>query len=228
VLSPAVEDYLKAIYDLSGEDGRASTSAIARRLGIAPASVTGMLRKLARGRPAWVVYRKNRGVSLTSEGRLRALKVLRHHRLIERFLQDTLGYSWDEVHAEADRLEHAISERLGETMARTLGDPQSDPHGQPIPGKDGRMPRRTEVLLSNLPVGAPAVVSRVPDEDSSLLRYLAVHGIIPEARLVVLSQGPVGDPLIIRVENTEATCAVSRKVACEVLMHRVQKRGSAP
>lgn len=226
MLSPAVEDYLKAIYDLAGDDGRAGTTALARRLNVAPASVTGMLRKLSRHRPAWIVYRKSRGVGLTPEGRLRALEVLRHHRLIERFLHDTLGYSWDEVHAEADRLEHAISELLEERMARSLGDPRSDPHGQPIPRKDGRMPRRTEIRLANLPVGSPAEVSRVPDEDPSLLRYLARHGIVPRARLVVLSQGPLGDPLIVRVGNGSASCAVSQKVASEIQMHRVQKKGS--
>jgi DtxR family Mn-dependent transcriptional regulator len=219
MLTPAIEDYLKAIYDLAGEDGRASTSGLARRLDVAPASVTGMLRKLAERRPAWVVYQKSRGATLTPEGRLRALEILRHHRLIECFLHDALGYSWDEVHAEADRLEHAISETLEDRMASRLGDPLADPHGHPIPRKDGTLPPRREIPLADLPVGSSAVVSRVSDGDPALLRYLKGRGIVPNASLAVVDLGPLGDPLMVRVGDASETCALSRKVAGEVHVH---------
>ena len=216
MISPAIEDYLKAIYDLAGDDGRANTSAIARRLNVSPASVTGMLQKLAAQQPSWISYAKNRGVRLTPDGRLRALEVLRHHRLIECFLHDTLGYSWDEVHAEAERLEHAISETMEDRMAMHLGDPVTDPHGHPIPRKDGTVPPRREIALADLPAGSCAAISRVPDNDPSLLRFLEREGLVPNALIAVVSSEPSSETISVRVDASSRTCVVNRLIARDV------------
>jgi DtxR family Mn-dependent transcriptional regulator len=149
--SEAVDDYLKAIFELAGDgDGRASTASLAKRLSVAPASVTGMLRKLSEDEPPSVIYEKHHGARLTKHGRSRALEVIRHHRLIELFLHDSLGYRWDEVHDEAEKLEHAISETLEDRIAERLGHPEVDPHGHPIPRKDGTIPKRSEQNLLKL------------------------------------------------------------------------------
>ena len=138
--SQSVEDYLKAVYELTREAERASTNGLAEYLDVAAASVTGMLQKLAESEPPLLEYRKHRGVQLTKEGEKVALETIRHHRLLELFLHEILGYDWDEVHEEADRLEHFISERFEERIAAALGNPQHDPHGDPIPGADLSLP----------------------------------------------------------------------------------------
>src|SRR5258708_2819277 len=153
----AVDDYLKAILELSGPGGhRVTSNALAGHLDVRAASVTGMLQKLASQKPSFVRYEKHHGVQLTGRGKRRAVEILRHHRLLERFLHDVLDYSWDEVHAEAERLEHYISERLEDRIAAKLGDPEVDPHGHVIPEKDGVVELREEVALSNWPCGVPA------------------------------------------------------------------------
>ena len=150
----SVDDYLKAILELGGaEEERVTSNALAHHLGVRAASVTGMLQKLAALKPPLVKYEKHHGARLTATGKMRALEVLRHHRLLERFLHDFLDYSWDEVHDEAERLEHFISERLEDRIAAKLGDPQTDPHGHPIPERSGTLPMREEVLLSDGAVG---------------------------------------------------------------------------
>src|SRR5882672_10301725 len=155
----AVDDYLKAILELSGpEDQRVTSNALAGHLDIRAASVTGMLQKLAAKKPSFVKYEKHHGVHLTGMGKRRALEVLRHHRLLERFLHDVLDYSWDEVHEEAERLEHFISERLEDRIAAKLGDPEVDPHGHIIPEKDGALSSRDEVALSKWPCGVKAII----------------------------------------------------------------------
>jgi DtxR family Mn-dependent transcriptional regulator len=217
VSSEAVDDYLKAILDLESTEERATTTALARRLGVTPASITGMLRKLDSGSPRLVVYEKHRGAVLTAEGRSRALEVLRHHRLLERFLHDALGYSWDEVHAEAERLEHAISETLEDRIAAKLGDPTVDPHGHPIPRKDGTVPDRHVVPLSDIEPGHDAVVSCVSDDDSALLRYLEELGLTLGARLTLVSRAPFQGPLVVRVAGREPR-AVSWQVAAGILV----------
>src|ERR1044071_4456563 len=144
----STDDYLKAILELSGpEEARVTSNATASHLGVRAASVTGMLQKLAAMRPPFVKYEKHHGVHLTEAGKSRALEVLRHHRLLERFLQDVLDYPWDEVHEEAERLEHYISERLEDRIAAKLGDPDTDPHGHPIPERNGSLRQRQEVSL---------------------------------------------------------------------------------
>ena len=214
--SEAVDDYLKAIFDIAGEMGRASTVELATRLSVAPASVTGMLRKLAEQKPPWVAYTKHRGASLTDQGRLRALEVIRHHRLIELFLHNSLDYSLDEVHAEAEKLEHAISETFEERIAQQLGDPEVDPHGHPIPRKDGTIPKRREICLIELDAGSGATVSRVSDSDSEILRYLSELGILPGTRLDLSEKAPFDGPLILRVEGFSDMRALGRKVARQI------------
>ncbi len=215
-ITEAVDDYLKAIFEIAGDEGRASTVVLAKRLTVAPASVTGMLRKLAEQEPPWVQYEKHRGVRLTERGRLRALEVIRHHRLLELFLHDSLGYSWDEVHAEAEKLEHAISETFEDRIAQKLGDPEIDPHGHPIPRKDGTIPERSEIPLLDLPVGTETKVSRVSDNDAEILRYLFGLGIVPGARIEVTERGPFDGPLILQVEDQPDGRALGTRVARQI------------
>jgi DtxR family Mn-dependent transcriptional regulator len=208
-LSPAFEDYLKVIYDLTdaGPDEvageRASTLDIAGRLAVKPASVTGMLQRLAAFDPPLVDYQKHYGAALTPAGRQAALEVVRHHRLLETFLHQKLGYPWDEVHAEADRLEHVLSEALEERIAVALGDPDYDPHGEPIPSRELRLPQASSLRLSELRPGQQAVIERVELSDPEALRYLGGLHLLPEACLEVLAYSPLDGNLQIRVESHE-------------------------
>lgn len=206
MISHAVEDYLKAIYELAGENGKVSTSAMAERLSVKPASVTGMLQKLsdaavarAEGRPVLVQYERHRGASLTAAGEKLALQVIRHHRLIELYLAEALGYDWDQVHGEAEKLEHVISEELEDRIAAYLGDPQRDPHGDPIPGKDGTMAATSRVSLTEMEAGQHARVTRVRDDDPALLRYLGELGLVPDALVTVQKRAPFAGPLHVWV-----------------------------
>src|SRR5579863_1184368 len=175
----SIDDYLKAILELSGaEEQSVSSNAIAQHLGVRAASVTGMLQKLAGLQPPFVKYEKHHGVRLTAAGKMRALEVLRHHRLLERFLHDVLDYAWDEVHDEAERLEHFISERLEDRIATKLGDPETDPHGHLIP-------ERPEVLLSKWACGQPAVITSVSDRDPATLREIERLGLVPGTAITV-------------------------------------------
>ncbi|WP_261664674.1 metal-dependent transcriptional regulator [Deinococcus sp. Marseille-Q6407] len=179
-LSPSAGDYLKQLYVL-GQEGRVSTQALAAALQVAPASVTGMLHKLTeRG---LVLHAPYRGAQLTPEGERAALKLLRQHRLLELFLQRSLGVPLEELHEEAEALEHALSERLEARIAAWLGDPSFDPHGDPIPSPAGDLPLRAERSLTTLQVGEQARVSRVPDQDAEELRRLVESGLRPEAEL---------------------------------------------
>jgi DtxR family transcriptional regulator, Mn-dependent transcriptional regulator len=202
MLSEAVENYIKAIYEMQQVGGRVTTNALAERLAVKPASVTGMLKKLSEERPRLVDYERHRGVSLTPAGKRIALEVIRHHRLIELYLQQALGYAWDEVHDEADKLEHVISEEFEDRIAKMLGNPEFDPHGDPIPAKDGTVRERVTPALTNLQIGQSGRVARVSDGDPALLRYLAELGIIPDATLTVAERGPFGGPLMVRVGET--------------------------
>ena len=179
-LSPSAEDYLKHLYVL-GQSGKVSTQALAAALDVAPASVTGMLRKLTE--QGLVSHAPYQGARLTAEGERVALEVLRHHRLLELFLHRALGVPLDEVHDEAEALEHALSERLEARIAAWLGDPTHDPHGDPIPTLGGELPARAERRLSQLAPGDCAVIARVPDGDAEQLRTLVGAGLTPGARL---------------------------------------------
>jgi DtxR family Mn-dependent transcriptional regulator len=200
-LSRSVEDYLKAVFELEGASGHASTGDLARRLGVAAPSVTGMLRRLSQRRPALVAYAKHRGARLTPAGRRRALEIVRHHRLIERYLFEALGVPWDEVHDEAERLEHAISESLEARMAERLGQPETDPHGQLIPGPDGRLPSRPTLRLDQLEIARPAVIMEVSDHDPALLRHFAEFGLTPGREVRLIERAPYGGPLTLEVEG---------------------------
>lgn len=182
-ITHAVQDYLKAVYALAGEDDRASTNELAHELGVSPASVTGMIQKLAASDPPLLDYQKHRGVALTKHGRNAALRTIRHHRLIEMFLHEALGFSWDEVHEEAERLEHVISARLEERIAENLGDPTHDPHGDPIPTRDLKIPPSLNIRMSEMRPDQLAVIRRVRDTDPQLLRYLRNLGITPGAEV---------------------------------------------
>jgi DtxR family Mn-dependent transcriptional regulator len=197
--SEAVDDYLKIIFALTREGGTASTGDVAARLTLTPASVTGMIQRLAAQDPPLVAYSKNRGAALTQAGRERALEVIRHHRLLETFLHETLGISWERVHEEAEKLEHYISEELEDCISDYLGDPQVDPHGSPIPHKDGTMPSSGRRSLADLRPGAEAVVAWVPASEPQLRAYLERLGLVPGARVALESVEPYGGPVYLRV-----------------------------
>jgi len=175
------------------------TTALAERLGVASPSVTAMLKRLALHEPALVNYASHRGVTLTEAGRLRALKVIRQHRLIETFLFEVLGYTWDEVHEEAERLEHYISERFEDRISKFLGYPDFDPHGSPIPGKDGVVPVNSAVPLNKLEVGQAAKVVRVAGDEMEMRAYIDSLGIRPEALVTVTEAAPFDGPLYLKV-----------------------------
>ncbi len=214
----AVEDYLKAIYELQEETGKVSTSALAEQLGVAPASVTGMIKKLADLN--LVVHERYQGVVLTEAGRRIALEVVRHHRLVERYLAEALGVPWDQVHEEADKWEHVLSEDLEDRIDAFLGHPTTDPHGAPIPARDGGMPTSDAVPLSEIDPGHSAVICEVSDHDAALLRYLGDLGLYPQERIQVLSVAPFEGPLMVRVDDQEH--ALGRDVARYILVHDVK------
>jgi len=213
MLSEAVEDYLKAIYTLRQGRDSVSTSAIAQRLEVAPASVTQMLKKLDQMRPRLVEYRRHHGVILTRHGEKIALEVIRHHRLVELFLQQALGMSWDEVDQEAERLEHVVSEALADRIAAVLGDPKFDPHGAPIPPKNGKMPEDIYMRLSDLGIGEQVQVREVCDDDPAILRYLGELGVVPKAMVTVLEHAPFDGPVHIQVGESDERHALGRRVA---------------
>ena len=209
----SVDDYLKAILELGGtEQERVTSNALAHHLGIRAASVTGMLQKLAAQKPPFVRYEKHHGVRLTASGKRRALEVLRHHRLLERFLHDFLDYSWDEVHDEAERLEHFISERLEDRMAAKLGDPETDPHGHLIPERSGALAAREEVLLSKWACGVPAVISSVSDRDPAALREMSRLGLKPGVAITVAT-GTRNASLRVRIGDRTDLVRLSQTLA---------------
>ena len=216
--SESVDDYLKAILELSGaEELRVTSNALAERLGVRPASVTGMLQRLSSEHPSFVRYEKHRGVRLSPVGKNRALEVVRHHRLIERFLHDVLDYPWDEVHEEAERLEHFISEKLEDRIAAKLGDPETDPHGHLIPEKNGVVRSRPETPLTNWACGVPAVVTSVSDRDPSGLREMKRLGVSPGVR-IVLEPGVRNASLMVRIGSSANAVRLSQRLAGEILV----------
>jgi len=190
------ENYAKALYELQGRDASpVGTTAVAERLGVTPASASGMLKRLADD--GVVEYEAYHGARLTPEGERIALEVIRHHRLLELFLAEVLGMPWDRVHAEAEVLEHHISEELEELIATKLGEPALDPHGDPIPDRDLAVSADDSVPLMELDPGEEGIFTRVSDSDASMLRYLSEHAIQPGASLRVRSREPFGGPVVI-------------------------------
>lgn len=200
-LSPSIQDYLKHIFALTEDHDLATTNALAERLKIAPASVTSMLQKLAVMDPPLVVYHKHQGAALTPQGQQAALSVIRRHRLLETWLTNSLGYTWDEVHEEACRLEHVISGDFEARIAAALGHPRRDPHGDPIPDAGLVMPGETTYPLSSLRADQKAVVMRVNDDDPYLLRHLSEIGLTPQTHLTVLAHSPFDHNLTVQVED---------------------------
>ena len=228
-LTYSIEDYLKAIYDLCTTQGRASTNHLAEVLEITPASVTGMLKKLASTEPPLVEYQKHRGASLTPAGEKVALEIIRHHRLLEMFLHQILGYEWDEVHAEADRLEHVISEDFEERIAAALGNPSHDPHGDPIPTRELTMPESSSTSLFDLQQpGQRAVISRVRDSDPNLLRYLSEHGLNPQAALRVLEYNPFDGNLRLAVEGQAGSITLGAQITRQIFVEVREKINNQP
>jgi DtxR family Mn-dependent transcriptional regulator len=198
----AVENYAKAIYELQGRGEEAvGTSAVAERLGVTPASASGMLKRLAD--EGLIEYTPYRGARLTSEGEQVALEMIRHHRLLELFLAEVLGMSWDRVHEEAEVLEHHISEELEELIAAKLGEPARDPHGDPIPDRELAVATEETVTLAELETGVEGVFERVSDSDPEMLRYLDSRGIRPGALLRVTGREPFEGPISVSTEDGE-------------------------
>jgi DtxR family transcriptional regulator, Mn-dependent transcriptional regulator len=202
VMTETVQDYLKAIWMLD-RTGSVSTSALAERLGVTAASATAMIKRLAG--VGLVRHEPYHGVSLTEAGTQAALEVIRHHRLLELYLMQALGLSWDEVHAEAERLEHHLSETL------ELGHPTRDPHGDPIPSPELELVDENDRPLSDLARGKEAVIRRVPDGDPELLRYLAQLGFMPDERVIMVGHAPFDGPLTVEVAGERH--AISRELA---------------
>lgn len=213
ILTHATKDYLKAIYALS-RNGQASTTALADALNVAPASVTGMLHRLAETHPPLIIYAKRQGATLTPEGEKAALEVIRHHRLLETYLHQSLGFPWDEVHEEAKRLEHAISEAFEARIDALLGHPAYDPHGDPIPDPDLVMPQKALIPLSTLRPPLTTTIERVDAEDGEFLRYLQAQNLVPGKQVEVRAFSPFDGNLTIAVAEIEMVIgpAVTRHI----------------
>jgi DtxR family Mn-dependent transcriptional regulator len=202
-LSHNIQDYLKHIFEITRHGGCASNSQLAEMLGISAASVTNMLQKLSQTQPPYVTYTKHKGAKLTEAGRLVALKMIRRHRLIEHFLVMQLGYTWDEVHEEAEVLEHAMSPLLEQRMDAALGFPKFDPHGDPIPDASLKMPEVDQITLNYMVVGQKGKILRVPNEDPQVLRYLAKFGLHPGSEIEFLDRTPYDQTMRIKINNEE-------------------------
>jgi DtxR family Mn-dependent transcriptional regulator len=224
-LTAPAEDYLKAIYAIGKGSGAAATNEIAQRLAIAPASVSGMVRRLAD--QGLLAYERYHGVRLTESGRRAALRTLRRHRVIESYLSEALGYPWDRVHDEAERLEHAASDELVDRMAATIGEPEVDPHGAPIPTRDGSVDETEYTSLAQLPIGTSGVVVRVSDEDPAMLRYLAELSILPGKKLTVKTRAPYDGPITLTLGRQELSIgpALAANVLIAPLADSGRRRG---
>jgi len=217
----SVDNYLKAIFALGGqEEERVTSNQLAERLGVAPASITNMLQKLASSSPPLVEYERHRGARLSAPGRRRALEVLRHHRLIETFLYEVLEYPLEDVHEEAERLEHFISERFEERIDAKLGHPKFDPHGHCIPAMDGKMPRQISKSLTDLEADGEFLVDSVSDQDAVLLKQLKAHGITPGARLQVRTKSQ--EEYVLSAGSTAKTFRLSRTFAGAVRVRSLE------
>lgn len=195
----SIENYLKAIYEIERELGKVSTNALSEKLSVAPASVTSMMKKLSEKK--LITHRRYQGVKLTQAGRKIALEVIRHHRLIELYLAEALGVPWDRVHEEAEKWEHVLSEDLEDRMDAALGHPTRDPHGSPIPTRDGKIIELESIPLADLSPGQSGVVAEVSDHDPSLLRYIGKMGLYPKTTVKVVSVEPFSGPITVKVDG---------------------------
>jgi DtxR family Mn-dependent transcriptional regulator len=205
--SEAVQDYVKQIYLLQTRSGKATTNELADRMAVSPAAATAMVKKLAE--LGLVEHRRYHGAMLTEAGERVAVEVVRHHRLLELYLTQALGLPWDSVHIEAERLEHVLSEELEAALDRALGFPDTDPHGDPIPGPDLTLPADTHQSLVDLEPWQAATVRRVPDGDPALLRYLASLGLVPAAQVRMVEKAPFAGPVTLEVEGINRSLGVA-------------------
>ncbi len=217
-LSPNIQDYLKHIYELTRSGQSASTSQLADALGISAASVTNMLQKLSLTQPAYVTYEKHHGAKLTDAGLHTALKIIRRHRLIEHYLIHALNYNWDEVHAEAEVLEHAVSPLLEKRIDAALGHPEFDPHGDPIPDVNLEMPIIDQIPLSSMEVGTSGHVNRVPHENPEVLRYLGKCGLRPGARIKLLARTPYDQTMRIKITGVDEEAVIGPKLGSQITL----------
>lgn len=193
----SIENYLKAIYEIQKEKGKVSTNALSEKLGVAPASVTSMIKKLSEKK--LITHKRYQGVMLTGAGQKIALEVIRHHRLVELYLAEALGVPWDKVHDEAEKWEHILSEDLEDRMDAVLGYPTRDPHGSPIPSRDGTLIELDSIPLADLSPGQSGVVAEVSDHDPSLLRYIGGMGLYPHTNVKVVAVEPFSGPITVKV-----------------------------
>ncbi|MAO65241.1 MAG: DtxR family transcriptional regulator [Balneola sp.] len=214
-LSQSIEDYLKVIYVLQSEGEKATTTNIANALEVSSASVTNMLKKLAKMN--LLDHESYKGAKLTNSGKKIALEILRHHRLLELYLKEVMGYSWDQVHDEAEKLEHHISEQFEDRIAELLNHPTHDPHGDPIPTKDGVMPVMANLSIAEAEIDTPYIVGRVKDQDPELLRYLEKIGVLPGVKLKVVEKAPFNGPITVTLEE-EQEQTIGNAVASEVYL----------
>jgi DtxR family Mn-dependent transcriptional regulator len=217
-----MENYLKSIYELQQKTTWVSTSALAERMEHAPASVTNMIKKLAETKPSLVEYVPYQGVCLTAVGEKIALEVIRHHRLVELYLAEVMGVPWDQVHDEAEKIEHVISEDLEDRMAEVLGNPTIDPHGSPIPAKSGEIIERQVCPLTDVAVGQSGTVAEVYDENPELLRYLGKLGLYPDTSIKVIGREPFGGPLKIQIEGQPSFQHLSEEVSRHILISNIE------
>ncbi len=196
----SIENYLKAVYEIQKERGKVSTNALSEKLGVAPASVTSMMKKLSEKK--LITHKRYQGVHLTHAGQKIALEVIRHHRLIELYLAEALGVPWDQVHEEAEKWEHILSEDLEDRMDAALGHPTRDPHGSPIPTRDGKIVELDSIPLADLAPGQSGVVAEVSDHDPKLLRYVGKMGLYPSTDVKVVSVEPFSGPITVKVGDT--------------------------
>ncbi len=222
VLSQAVEDYLKTIFTLESEGDKATTTKIADALDVSSASATNMVKRLSK--MGLVDYESYKGASLTKSGRKIALEIVRHHRLLELYLLEVMGYSWDQVHEEAEKLEHHISERFEDKIANLLDDPTHDPHGDPIPTKDGLMPEMDAEPLIEAEMNQQYIVSRVKDQDPELLRYLEKIGLLPGVKITIKEKAPFEGPITLLIEDTEQ--AIGNGVARNIFVAKMKGVGN--
>ena len=221
-LSDTVEDYLKIIYHLSNGEGRVSTGQIAEELAVSPASVTDMVQRLAEEAPPLLDYRKHQGTALTEDGKKAALEIIRHHRLLELFLHEVLGFSWDQVHDEAERLEHVISEEFEERVAAVLGDPQRGLHGEPIPSRSLVMPDQDCCDLQDLRPGQRGRIQEVNDANPDLLRYLASQGLVPGVAFQVVDYSPYDGNLRVRIVEGEEDLVLGASITSQIQVQVVE------
>lgn len=219
-VSQAIEDYVKAIYFLEQSEGKVTTKALALALDVAAPSVTAMIKRLHTMH--LVRYTRYHGVVLTPAGKRMALEIIRHHRLLELYLVEAMGLPWDQVHEEAERLEHVISEELEERIAELLGHPVTDPHGDPIPTKEGRVEQPAYIPLNELSPGAAAIIQRIVDQDPEKLRYLGGLGLFPKVRVTLLEKVPFGGGMSLKVGG--ARCTLGEELARQIHVLPVDER----